>query len=219
MIDSLAGPMLGVAGVFIILAFDELFWRLRIFEGELSRKLAHIWVGTYIAIWPFFMTMEQIVVLSVAMLAVVTISRRYQIFKSIHDVKRRTYGEFFFPISIGICALLTDSKWIFMASILHLSLADGFAALAGTYFAGKTRYKIFGGYKSWVGTGTFLLLSTYIIFVAVAGDIGEFASVDSTIVIWLPLVATVVEGVATYGADDLLVPLVVTGILEAVRPG
>lgn len=211
--------LIAVAGVFIILITDELFWRFRIFKGELSRKLAHIWVGTYIAIWPFFLTMREIQLLALAMLIVVTISRRYQIFKSIHSVKRRTYGEYFFPISIGVCALITDSQWIFMASILHLSLADGFAALAGTYFAGRTKYKIFGAYKSWVGTGTFLLLSTYIIFVSVAGNIGEFANVESSIVLWLPLVATLAESVAVYGVDDLLVPVVVAGILEAVKMG
>lgn len=213
------GPLIGVLGVFIIITTDELFWRLKVFQGELSRKLAHIWVGTYISIWPFFMTMRQIQILALAMLIVVTISRRYQIFKSIHAIKRRTYGEYLFPLSIGLCALITDSKWIFMASILHLSLADGFAALAGTYFAGKTRYKIFGQYKSWIGSGTFLLLSTYIIFVAVAGNIGEFATVDSSIVIWLPFVATVAESIAVYGTDDLLVPLIVAGILETVRAG
>jgi len=206
----------GLAGVFIILATDELLWRLKVVRGELSRKIAHIWVGTYIAIWPFFMTMEQVQLLAAVMLAVVAISRRYHVFQSIHAIKRRTYGELFFPISVGLCALITDSKWIFMASILHLSLADGLAALAGTYFGKHTRYKIFGQYKSWIGSLTFLLLSTYIIFTAVAGDIGEFANASPWLVIWLPLLATAVESVTVYGTDDLAVPLVVVLALETL---
>jgi len=212
----MTGLLLGVLGVFLILVTDEILWRFRVVRGEVSRKLVHIWVGTYIAIWPFIMGWEAIQLLAAAMLVVISISRQFRIFKGIHNVKRRTYGEYFFPISVGLCALITDSKWIFMASILHLSLADGLAALVGTRFGKRTYYRIFGQNKSWVGTGTFLLLSGYIIFVAVAGDIGDFASVSPLVVIWLPLLATAAEGVAVYGTDDLLVPLVVVTVMEAL---
>ncbi len=208
------GPILGLVGVFIIVASYEILWRLGVVRGEFSRRMVHIWVGTYIAIWPFFMSWEAIQILAAAMLVVVSLSRRFHILKGIHSVNRRTYGEYFFPISVGLCSLITDSKWIFMASILHLSLADGLAGLIGTRFGKRTYYRIFGQNKSWIGTGTFLLLSVYIVFVAVAGDIGAFATVSPLVVIWLPLLATAAESVAVYGTDDLLVPLIVVTVME-----
>lgn len=213
----MTGVLLGLCGVFIILMTDEVMWRLRILKGELTREIIHILTGTFIAFWPFIMSFGQVQALAFIMLGVIAVSRRYRIFQSIHAVKRRTYGEYFFPLSILVMALLTDSRAIFAAAILHLSLADGLAALVGTYFGKKNSYKIFGQTKSLYGTATFLITSLCIMAAALASDVTAFANVSAWLVVGLPLLATLAESLAVYGTDDLLVPLLVGGVLQALH--
>jgi dolichol kinase len=211
------GALLGLSGVFIILMTDEIFWRFKILRGEPSRGLVHILVGTFIAFWPFFMSMRAIQVIAALMLVVIAISRRYRIFQGIHAVKRRTYGEFFFPISVGICALVTQSDLIFMAAILHLSLADGLASLLGTRFGGKTKYRIFGQNKSWIGTGAFYLISLLIMVYVGIVHVDLFLHANVWFLAALPIAATLAESVAVYGTDDLVVPILVVVALNALH--
>ncbi len=213
----MTGILLGLAGVFIILVVDEIFWRLHILRGEVSRKLVHVLVGTYVAFWPFMMEFKDIQLLSLAMLVVIAVSRKFHIFQSIHDVKRKTLGEFFFPLSIGICALITQSEWVFAAAILHMSLADGLAALVGVSFGDSTRYRIFGKTKSWVGTITFYLTSLFIVSLVLLYKIETYDIYSVLIGASLPIVATLAESIAIYGTDDLLVPIVVCSMLELMQ--
>lgn len=213
----MAGALLGVCGVFVILMTDEILWRLKVLRGEASRKLVHLLVGTFIAFWPFIMTMTAIQILAVAMLVVVALSRQYHIFQGIHAIKRLTYGEYFFAISVGLTAYITDSKWIFVAAILHLSLADGLAALVGKRFGKKNHYKILTQYKSLAGTATFCLVSFVITAVCVLIDIELYTRANVWIIACLPLFATLAESVGVYGTDDLVVPLLVVGVLETIK--
>lgn len=213
----MSGILLGIAGVFIILIIDELFWRLHILRGEGSRKLVHVFVGTYIAFWPFFMSMRDIQALALAMLVIIAISRKFHIFQSIHAVKRQTFGEYFFPVSVGLCAMITNSEWVFAAAILHLSLADGLAALVGVSFGHTSRYKLLGQTKSWAGTITFYLTSLFIVSLVLLYKIETYDIYSVLIGASLPILATIAESVAVYGTDDLLVPLVVASMLELMR--
>lgn len=210
----MSGALLGICGVFLIIMTDELLWRLKVLRGEKSRGLVHVLVGCYIASWPFFMSMGVIQLIALAMLIVIALSRRFHIFQGIHAVKRKTYGEFFFPISVGLCALITQTDLIFMAAILHLSLADGLASLVGTKWGGSTKYRVFGQNKSWLGTGVFYVLSTAIIGSITLGNMHLFLHANVWVLALLPLIASVIEGLAVYGTDDLLVPLVVIGVLQ-----
>src|SRR5689334_3081303 len=112
-----------VASIFVFLVFIEVLARKKKIHGEVSRKIIHIVVGSFIAFWPFFMSFRKVQQLSLALLLVVIFSKFFHIFKSIHAVRRFTLGELMFPIGIGLAALLTNSKWIFAAAILHMSLA------------------------------------------------------------------------------------------------
>jgi phytol kinase len=206
--------LLGIGGVFFILFTDELLWRLKMLRGEKSRGLVHVLVGSFVAFWPFFMSMRAIQIIALAMLVVIAISRKYHIFQSIHAVKRRTYGEFFFPISIGLAALITRTDLIFMAAILHLSLADGLASLVGTRWGGKTKYNFLGQTKSWLGTGVFYVISLGIISAVTFGHMDLFLHANVWLLALLPVVAALTEGVAVYGTDDLIVPLLVVGVLQ-----
>src|SRR2546430_3702351 len=151
--------MFAVAVTFIILLVAEYLSRYKGIHAELTRKLIHILVGTFVAFWPFFLSWRQIQMLSVAFLVVVIVSIRLNVFRSIHAVKRNIMGELLFAVVIGLLALLATSKWIFMAAMLHLSLGDGLAAVVGLGWGENNSYKVFGHVKSRAGSTAFFVTS------------------------------------------------------------
>lgn len=195
--------ILSVFAVFLILVASELGWRKGWLQGELGRKFVHILVGSFVAFWPFFMSWDEIRLLSLAFLIVVVISDRLKVFKAIHSAQRPTFGEICFALVVGLLTLVTHSKGIYAAALLQMSLADGFAAVVGTRFGRGNTYRIFSHAKSVVGTLTFLVISAGLL-------IGY--SIFSThlsvgIIVIGTLASAAVENVGLVGLDNLLVPL------------
>lgn len=194
-----------IAAILIVLALlllNEWWWRGRT-HGEVSRKFVHITVGTFVAFWPLFLSWQQIQLLSLGFVVAVVISRQFHIFKAIHSVQRPTWGELYFGAAVGLAALLSHQPAIFTIALLHMSLADGLAAIVGSRYGGKYRYAILGAEKSRLGSATFLMVSLALL---VAYDIQQQAGLG----IWLPVIAasaTVLENLAIRGLDNLAVPL------------
>jgi phytol kinase len=203
--------------IFILLVGSEVLWRKKILRGENARKFVHIIVGTFIAFWPYFMSWREIQLMSLALLVVVVLSWNMNVFHAVHEVKRRTMGELFFPIGIGLAALLTTTPIIFTAAILHLSLADGFAALMGKRYGLLQQYKIGNYTKTLVGTITFWIISTLIIATTLILGVADINWALLPLIIWLPLMATVVENFAVMGLDNVLVPLLIIVVLNYLK--
>lgn len=204
---------LSVLAVFVILVVSELGWRKGWLRDEFGRKFVHILVGSFVAFWPFFMTWEEIRLLSVAFLVVVAISDRLKVFKAIHSVQRPTFGEFCFALVVGLLTFVSHSKGVYAAALLQMSLADGFAAIVGTRFGRNNTYHVFSHAKSVVGTLTFIvvsasLLTGYALFSA--------AGLASVTIAFGAISAAALENVAPLGLDNLLVPLFVGLLLSKV---
>jgi len=202
--------LVAVAVVFLVLVFAEYLSRYKGVHSELTRKIVHVLVGIFVAFWPFFLSWRTIQGLSLAFLAVVLASIKFNIFGSIHAVSRNKVGEVLFAVVIGILALLTTTKWIFAAAMLHLSLADGLAAIVGLAWGENSSYKIMGRTKSIVGSLAFfftslLIMMWYVVF--------SHAKYDSVTLLWLPVAATVIENIAGEGVDNLAVPLLIALVL------
>lgn len=207
--------MLTIAAVFVvlvILVFAEYLSRYKGVHSELTRKLVHILVGAFVAFWPFFLSWRSIQVISLLFLAVVLISIKLDIFGSIHAVKRGVMGEVLFAVIIGLLAFIVDDKWIFAAAMLHLSLADGFAAIAGLAWGDDSSYRIMGRTKSLVGSLTFFFTSLAIMVVYALFSGNEHSAIS---VIWLPVMATIAENIAGEGTDNIAVPLLVALVLSS----
>lgn len=200
--------------IFVVVVSAEVLWRNKILHSELSRKLVHVLVGTFVATWGFFLTTQQILILAVAMFLVVFASRHLGVLKAIHSVNRKTWGELFFPLGIAVCAVLTSSPWIFMAAMLHVSLADGMAAVVGSNYIKEHGYKIFRQQKTIVGSLIFFIASLFIIMVVTV--LAPELQGNVIIVMLVPLLATIVENASPYGSDDLLVPVVVVSLLNVL---
>lgn len=208
--------LLSIFAIFVILMVGEWLWESKCLNGEFGRKFIHISVGTFIAFWPFYMSFGWIRLISLALLLVVMASRQLKVFSAVHTVDRKSLGDILFACGVGLTALLTSSHWIFMAAILHLSLADGLAAIAGKRFGKNHQYKILGYTKSFIGTGTFLVVSLIIVSVALTqGTTGEIMVLP--LLIWLPVVTSVIENIGVYGLDNVLVPLLIVLALSRLH--
>lgn len=205
---------IALGGVFIILAISEILWRSKVMRGEDARKFVHIAVGTFVAFWPYFMTWREIQLMALAFFVVVLISLRVNLFHAIHNVKRKTWGELCFPIGIGVSALIMPPPIIFAAAILHLSLADGFAAIIGKRFGMLHQYTIRNYTKTMVGTLSFWVISTAIVLVTVLLSPTGLSWPLIPLLVWLPLAASLVENLAVAGTDNIFVPLLVIAVLQ-----
>ncbi len=205
--------VISVIVILTLICISELLWRLRNIETEFTRKFVHISVGTFVAFWSLYLSRYQIILLSIAFVVVVVISRYVKLFQAIHSVQRPTWGELLFAASVGLLAYVASTHWIYSSALLIMSIADGMAAVIGMKFGKSNRYSIFGYAKSIAGTVTFfivtmIILSTYAIFTP---------GIFSIWFIGIALVATLLENVAVRGFDNLLVPLFVAVMLNSVR--
>lgn len=201
--------ILTVLAVLVVLVMNEWWWRDRI-HGEVSRKAVHVSVGTFVAFWPLFLTWRQIEILSLAFVIGVIVSQKFQIFRTLHSVQRPTWGELFFGLSVGLVAATTHSPAIYVVALLHMSLADGLAAIMGVKYGARNAYMVFGARKTLTGTLTFACVSTLILVgFAVQQHTGFHLS-------YIPLIlgATVIENMAVRGLDNLLIPLLVAFVLS-----
>ena len=205
--------VISVIVVLIFIIISELLWRRRNVDAEYTRKFVHISVGTFVAFWSLYLTRNQILLLSAAFVFVVAVSTYTKFFKAIHSVQRPTWGELLFAASVGVLAYVAGNHWIYSASLLIMSVADGMAAVIGMKFGRSNRYSVFGYTKSVAGTATFLVATIIIL-------LGFSLSVPGIFSYWfvaIALLATVLENVSIRGLDNLLVPVIVAVCLNAVR--
>jgi phytol kinase len=203
--------ILTILAVFVVLVTSEIGWRKHWLNNEVGRKFTHIVVGSFVAFWPFFLSWTQIRILSVAFLVVVIASHQFKIFRAINSVQRPTYGEIFFAITVGALTFITQSKAVYAAALLQMSLADGFAAIVGTRYGRDNKYHILGNTKSIAGTAAFLV-TALVIFVGFA--LLSTVHLSILLVLIAVVVAAALENLAPLGLDNLLVPLFIGLLLE-----
>ncbi|HUB93005.1 MAG TPA: hypothetical protein VMB52_00710 [Verrucomicrobiae bacterium] len=205
--------VLSVLVVFLLLVISEIGWRRRWLKDEVGRKFVHVLAGSFVAFWPFFMSWNEIRILSLVFLVVVTLSQQLKIFKAIHSVQRPTFGEICFALVVGLLTLVTHDKGIYAAALLQMSLADGFAAIFGTRYGRSNTYHVLSHAKSVAGTLTFIVVSTlifigYATFTVTAGNLPTILETMIGV-----LGAALLENIGLLGLDNLLVPLYIGLVL------
>lgn len=189
--------------VLVILLLAELIRLKQKKATEGQRKFVHILVGCLAAGGPYFLEWWQIQTLGVLMLAVVLLAKQLGIFRSIFGVKRHTWGELLFALVFILLPFLTHDPAVFALAVLHMSLADGFAALLGIRYGKSSQYKVFGNTKSIVGTMTFFIISI--------GLLTAFSYLATPLalhqILLLATLVTALENVGVRGFDNFLVPM------------
>lgn len=200
--------VLSLGLIFVLLVINELAWRRGKLEAEEARKIIHVLVGAFIAFWPLYMSWRTIQILSIVLFLGIFISYKYGVFGAIHKVKRKTSGELWYPIGIGLSALLTIQPWIFTVAILHLALADGFAAVFGRKY-GIMHYRIGPHTKSVLGSFVFLVISSVLCAIAYIVLSEELPGISLAVFAVTPFLTTAVESISRRGIDNVLIPLTV----------
>ncbi|NJM71028.1 MAG: phosphatidate cytidylyltransferase [Scytonema sp. RU_4_4] len=178
-------------------------------DPEIVRKIVHIGTGNVILL-AWWLDIPPIVGITASILAsaVTLLSYRFPILPGINSVGRKSFGTFFYAVSIGVlitCFWTLQQPQYAVLGILVMTWGDGLAALVGQKF-GQHKYKVFGREKSWEGSLTMTVVSFFInslILVSVQGNFWQTWLISLTVA----LVASALEVVSFLGIDNLTVPL------------
>jgi phytol kinase len=178
-------------------------------NGDITRKIAHILASLITFSTPYYLTKGEIVSMGILFSILMIITKSFGLIPSIHTVERKTLGEIYFPIGIALSAFifLPDHILAFQCGMLVLGISDAMASLVGIPY-GKHIYKIFGNKKSLEGSLSFFI-STCII-------LGIFLGRFDGVVVINAGVLTVLEFFLVFGLDNLLLPLVTAYILTMI---
>ncbi len=203
-----------LAGISMLLIFNELVYRKFSPEGEVTRKFAHF--SSVLATLPFpyfFPSHWYILVLAALFASVLFITRRGKLLRSIHGIERKSIGSYLLPIAIYVTFLiaeLSENKFLFILPILILAVCDPLAAILGmsnTHFNRRISIAGMTLNKTWLGTGAFLVSSFVISILALY----FFREVFDFKTFWLAALVAVVtmfgELISWRGSDNLSIPL------------
>lgn len=217
------GIPLAILLLFSLLGLSR-FWQLKAnLHPELARKIMHIGMGMIALSFPWLLQ-EAWAVIFICILTIIVLLAlkhfhmlRQQIGGVLHDVKRHSYGDIYFLLSIAGLFLLAQSYWLlYLIPLLVLTFADALAALTGVIY-GKRTYTAADGLKTIEGSLVFLVitfLATYLPLWLFAGH-GGLESI--LIAVLVALLTMLVEAVSWEGLDNLLIPLVTFVALDGHR--
>lgn len=198
-------------GIFVIAA--EVLRSKTHAHRELTRKVAHIGAAVAISVWPFYLSLDAIKLLGVILLAGVLVSIFFKLVPSIHNVRRKSHGEWLFALAIIGVATFATSPGQFCVSILFLGLADGLAAIIGTMHGKNSEYHVLGTRKSRIGTLTFFVVSVILLL---GYNMWSLDPISGSAVFAVALFATFLENIGLRGTDNLTVPMFVVIALSTL---
>ena len=206
---------LGIAGIYLLVFFiGETVRRLIPSNTEISRKAIHLLGGLIAISFPYlFVSHWTVLALSVSFCAIVLITKKKDILKSVHDVERKSYGGICYPAAIYLIFLLSSTKpVIYCISILIMAVSDTMAALVGRKY-GVIKFDVEGNLKSIEGSITFFFITFLCIHLPLLllTNIGRTESVLIAFII--ALLVTGFEAVSLSGSDNIIVPFTTYFIL------
>ncbi len=212
------GLLATLVGWSMVVLLSEFLWRKKIMTGEYTRKLVHVVIGISLAFTPFYLSWRTIQVGAAVAFGLILFMHLSGIFKSIYDISRQSWGDLIGPLSFMVLALFQPSRVLFMAAVLHVAVADGFAAIIGVRFGKGNQYRVLGYTKSIAGTLTFICASFLIMTsILIFGNVDIAYPVLALIAV--PLVTALVENLALYGIDNALITATVVGLFAVFRIG
>lgn len=178
-------------------------------DPEIVRKIVHIGTGNVILLaWWLDIPASVGITASIVASTVTLLSYRFPILPGINSVGRKSFGTFFYAVSIGILIAwfwrLQQPQYAVIGTLV-MTWGDGFAALIGQRF-GQHKYTIFDRQKSLEGSLTMAVVSflvTSLILVSVQGNLWQTWLISLTVA----LTATCLEVFSFFGIDNLTVPL------------
>ncbi len=206
--------------IFGVIGVSEILRKIFHFDPEVTRKIIHIAVG--IAVFPtpiLFSNSLPAILIALFFIVVNFLSLRLKIFKGMDLVTRQTYGTVYYPLAFLILVIAFWDSFPALISIpmLILALGDAFASIVGETVKRPSIYNLTGDKKSLQGSIGMFMVSFLVVFLALIftrnhelwwGKVLNFSMGELLLISSLTaLFATVVEGLGSYGLDNLFIPL------------
>lgn len=201
----------------VILGVTELWYHFRKPPTEQTRKFGHVMAG--LLCMTFSYTLEShwtVLVIITAFIALMVVTKKVGLLRSIHDIERPSSGAIYFPAAVYITYYLSSTHGephLYLIAILVLTLSDSFAALIGVIY-GANQYRVDTTHrKSIEGTIVFFLTTFLIVHLGLLllSDIGRVESVLCALLV--TLLITGLESISLDGADNLFIPIVTWFVL------
>lgn len=169
--------------------------------ADATRRYTHAVGASAAALLPALLSLAETVTLAVAIAAILALTHRLGLLRSVHDVKRPTLGAAFFPLGLALAALVGWAQPAsYVLGTLTFALADPAAGLVGTRFA-SPRWRVWKGTKSVGGSFAFAGVVLAIGLVATA-----WAPLSLVAIAGVAIALTLVEGSLGFGLDNLVLP-------------
>jgi phytol kinase len=183
-------------------------------EPEVARKTAHLSCGLVAAAMPLFMSFGAIALVAILFMPFMVISRRLELFPAVQRAERSTLGDLYFPLGVLIVAVAFPTSLIYTFGVLVMAVSDAVAGLLGERF-GHRGYRLFGAWKTYVGSGAFFATTLILAGITLAVD---GAALPTLVLsgLFIALTLTLVEGVFGGGLDNVVLPAASAGILTLV---
>ena len=203
--------LIGIYIVFIFL-ISKLFKKIYPNNQELLRKIIHIGMGPLIPLAKF-LEVEQITAqyFAAGISILIVLNYIYKFFPIIEDIDRKSFGTFFYCLSLLILISLFWEKdpIALTAGFFIMSFGDGLAGLIGKNFKSKS-WTIFNQKKSIIGTTTMFLISLLVI-----STLGYKNNIDFNYYYFgIAFLATLLEQISLIGIDNFSVPIITSTIFH-----
>lgn len=183
-------------------------------QPEWGRKLLHVGAGpTVVIAWS--LGIERWIALSAAIgiTVLIALNRQFRWLQGIEDVSRHSYGTVAYGLAVVV---LLWWGWphraaVVTAAVLVLAVGDGLAGLLGPAVA-SPRWHVLGQQKSLLGTSC-VGLTAFLVGLWLFGNTLLWPQL-----LLVAAVAAALEQVSVLGADNLLLPVGVAALLNALLP-
>lgn len=222
MIKQLLYTLLYIIVFLLLILICELLYQRFNLKAEITRKFAHIFSSLFsLAFLYTFQSYVYVIILGIIFFLLLFFGKRYQFFRSIEAVERKTAGSFLLPVSICslfVISMVKSNQLFFVLPILVLSISDPLASIVGITFKHRTKnIHIFNRKleKTYLGSKVFAT-STFLISATVL-FLYNFPVIQLLeLSVFIALSATFVEMFSNHGIDNLTVPHFILFLLYLV---
>lgn len=206
-------PWLAIAIVMVALGVLIVLANCIKSSHEVSRKMVHVGMGLVCLSfpWVFRDTWPVLLLGAIAVGSLLGVrlvpGLRKSVGACLHEVKRESFGELYFALSVALLFWLSGGdKILFCVPLLILTAADAAGALIGIGY-GKTAYATTDGRKSAEGSTTFFLIAFLCALIPLLLFTETGRAETLLISLTMAFMVTLVEAISTRGLDNLLIPL------------
>ncbi len=191
--------------IIIIFYISLIYKKLNPNNKEALRKIIHIGMGPLIPLAKFLDIDQTSALYFTGIVSLLTfINYQSKLFPTIEDVDRKSYGTFFYCLSLFILIYLYWNKdpTSLIAGFFIMTFGDGFAGLVGKNFQSKS-WIFLNQKKSLLGTITMFITSLIVVF---GLSYSQKYSLNINI-FTIAFISTAIEQFSIFGIDNFFVPI------------